>query len=112
MYESPAFQWEILPLSHDDPVSALLLNHVHEIRFEIDVHLINADLIGLDDRSLHTLSKTDLFHGTVQETTSSITLPLSLDTADLILWGGMRMHHRQVPGGPPYVSSCVRFMEI
>lgn len=110
MYDSPssiAHFCESSPLARDDSISALLVNQVQQLRFEIDLHLLNCGLTGSESRILRTLSKPDLFLGTVQETTSNTALPLSLHNADYVLWGGMKMHHQQKPGDPPKVSGSV-----
>lgn len=70
---------------------------------EIDIHLMNAGLAGSESRILSTLSKPDLFLGTVHETTSSAPLPLNIESADRLLWGGMRMFLKSKSGGPPKV---------
>lgn len=83
----------------DDPISRLLLNHVHQLYLEIDIHLCNAGLTTpLEHRLLQTRSKTDLTFGTVQETTSSSVYPLQLENADSVIWRGLTtMKHSAEP---------------
>lgn len=112
VYDSPAsisHHCESAPLARDDSISALLLNHVQQLRFEINIHFINAGLTRAECRLLRTLAKPDVCLGTVQETTSSAPIPLSLRKADHILWGGMMKYHTSEPGGPRKVIA-VRIM--
>lgn len=89
-------------------MSTLLLNHVQQLRFEIDIHFLNSGLKGPEGRMLRTQTKPDLYLGTIQETTSCAPLPIAMEDAERVLWTGMAMHFKAKPGGPPKVPSKAR----
>lgn len=106
MYDSRAaisHHGDVKRLGRTDAMTTLLLNHVHRLRFEIDMRLLSSGLTGSEGRMLRTQSKPDLCKGTVQETTSCAPLPIGLEDAERVLWNGMAMHFKAKLGGPPKV---------
>lgn len=96
---------KLSPSSLDDPITCRLSGLVQRLRLEIDTRLTDAGLSGSTPHSLKVSSLSDPRLGTVLETTSCTHIPLSMESADRVVWDGMAAMYRTLPNAPLKASS-------
>lgn len=79
-----------------DPIAAMLLAQVQQLRQETYRHLIGTGLAGPDSRSLRTLFMFDPELGTVQETSSCTPIPFSLESTDCVPQDGIAFLYQDI----------------